>query len=38
MKSADPKLRTARRGGRPRRNLRKDDSAYQPTQAELEET
>lgn len=26
-----------RRGGRPRQNLRKDDPAYQPTQAELEE-
>ena len=37
MKNADPKPRTARRGGRPRQNLRKDDPAYQPTKAELEE-
>ena len=26
-----------RRGGRPRKNLAKDDPAYQPTQAELKE-
>ena len=26
-----------RRGGRPRQNLTKDDPAYQPTQAELDE-
>ena len=37
MKSVDSKPHTARRGGRPRRNLRKDDPAYQPTQAELDE-
>ncbi len=37
MKSAEPKPRTPRRGGRPRQNLVKDDPAYQPTQAELEE-
>ena len=37
MKSAEPQPRTARCGGRPRRNLVKDDPAYQPTQAELEE-
>ena len=39
MKSAEPRQKTlaTRRGGRPRRNLAKDDPAYQPTQTELEE-
>ena len=38
MKNTEPKQHTASRGGgRPRQNVRKDDPAYQPTQAELEE-
>ena len=39
MKSAEPRQKTLAtwRGGRPRQNLTKDDPAYQPTQAELEE-